>query len=393
MPGSGREKRRIPSHNAMKVALITKKVSQSLGGAEMVSLNLVNELISAQHDVHIYTASADGHSDGAKLHLVQGSRLLAPWRALSFQREVSRLMAPEKFDIIYGLCQVYPVDIYRVGDGIHRHWMKVKYPNALQRCFKYLFSSVHLSMVYLENRIFQQGNCKFFITNSQLIKKQVMDYFHVPDERITVIYNGVDHDLYNPGVKKSRQAVRDTLRIRENELVLLFVSNNWERKGLSTVIRAMGMAREERLRLVVVGRGRSSSYIRLARENGLSESSLVFTGRVREMARYYGMSDLLVLPSRYEPFANVCLEAMACGLPVITTTHNGASELIREGENGSVLLRWDDAEGLAQMLLKITRGNALLAMGARAAQTAEGFRWDRHVRETAAVFERVFSLA
>jgi UDP-glucose:(heptosyl)LPS alpha-1,3-glucosyltransferase len=373
----------------LKIALITKRVSQSLGGAERVSANLAGKLSKAGHDVHICTGHMDTALEGTETHLIKTVKWLSPLRLLSFQRKVRNILRKEKFDLVYSLCQVYPVDIYRVGDGIHRHWMKVLYPNTLQRWLKYLTSLVHLVMRFLEGRIFSKGNCSFFITNSMLVKDQIIEYFHIPGEKIKVIYNGVDHNAFNVGVKKYRNEMRRQYGIEEKDLVILFVSNNWERKGLATIIEAIAKTGTGKIRLLIVGRGNKKRYFSLAGNKKISPEKIIFTGRTGDVEKYYGMSDIFILPSRYEPFANVCLEAMACGLPVITTKTNGASEVIMHGRNGFILDDWRDSSGLANIVKDMTVESLRREIGENAAETAQNYTWERHLEETRRVFDLI----
>lgn len=373
----------------MKIALITKRVSQSLGGAERVSANLAGKLSEAGHDVHIFTGHMDTAIEGTETHLIKIVKWLSPLRLLSFQRKVRNILRKEKFDLVYSLCQVYPVDIYRVGDGIHRHWMKVQYPGALLRWMKYLTSLVHLVMRSLEGKIFQDTSRRLFITNSQLVKDQIIEYFQIPEEKIKVIYNGVDSNVFNPGVRQYRNELRRKHQIGDKDLVILFVSNNWERKGLSTIIEAISKAGIEKTRLLVVGRGNSRHYISLAAEKKIGTDQIIFIGRTENVEKYYGMSDVFVLPSRYEPFANVCLEAMACGLPVITTRTNGASEIITPRRDGFILEDWGDSDSLARFFKDITVESLRREIGENAAKKAENYTWERHIEETRRVFDLI----
>ena len=373
----------------MRIALITKRVSHSLGGAERVSAILCKRLAEKGHDVDVLTIYTDTRIRRVHIRPQKINTWFSPWRLISFNRKVKKILKNERFDIIYSLCQVFPIDIYRVGDGIHQHWMRIQYPNVIQRWIKYLTSLVHLAMRWLENQIFKEGNCKYFITNSRLIKNQVMEYFHISDKRIKVIYNGVDNDKFNLGVKTYSAAMRDKYSIDNDELVLLFISNNWERKGLSTIIEAMSKTGIEKIRLVVVGRGEKRRYISLAKNKAISPGKLIFTGLTDDVEKYYGMADIFVLPSRYEPFSNVCLEAMACGLPVITTRTNGASELIRIGENGFIIDDWKDSDSIGGVIKILNNGNIREKFGENAAGTAEEYTWERHIEETSKVFDLI----
>jgi UDP-glucose:(heptosyl)LPS alpha-1,3-glucosyltransferase len=101
------------------------------------------------------------------------------------------------------------------------------------------------------------------------------------------------------------------------------------------------------------------------------------------------MSDVFVLPSRYEPFANVCLEAMACGLPVITTRNNGASEIITPGRDGFILDDWRDSNSLASFIRNMTVESLRREIGENAAKAAENYTWERHIEETRRVFDLI----
>lgn len=373
----------------MKIALVTKRLSNSLGGAERVSVSLARSFVAAGNEVHIFAGSSDLTINGVLIHEINAVKWLSPWRLLSFQRKVSEALRREHFDIVYSLCQVYPVDIYRVGDGIHRHWMRLRHPNPVRRAIAYATSLVNPAMVWLEDRITGPGNCTFFITNSRLVRDQLMHYYRIPEEQIRVIYNGVDHEVFNPDVRAVRKEMRDRYDISEKELLLLFVSNNWERKGLATIIEAMAKNSSGALRLMIAGRGDERPYRRLAEKRGLSPSRLLFTGRTAEIEKFYALADVFILPTHYEPFSNVCLEAMACGIPVITTRGNGASELIREGENGFVLETWDDATGLSEMLGALRDEGLRNKMGAEASVTATEFTWEKHINETLQVFDKL----
>jgi UDP-glucose:(heptosyl)LPS alpha-1,3-glucosyltransferase len=366
----------------MKIALIAKRVSHTLGGAERVSLYLGKQLSEAGFDVHIITNYSDTPVDGVMLSQLKVKNWFSPWRLLSFQRNVRQVTEGQNFDLVYSLCQVFPVDIYRVGDGIHQYWMQLRYPGSFIRWIKYITSPVHLTMRWLENGIMRKGNCRLFITNSNLIKKQLMDYFGIPEKRIQVIYNGVDHDIFNPDTKSYREAMREKLGIDQRELVLLFVSNNWDRKGLSTIIQSLPKTGISDISLVVAGRGNRKRYVSMAKECNVNPAKLIFAGPADDIEKYYGMSDALVLPSRYEPFANVCLEAMASGIPAVTTRSNGSSEVITDGKDGFVLDTWDDPDNLAHVIQKLSNSASREEMGRNAALAAQKYTWEAHLEQT-----------
>jgi UDP-glucose:(heptosyl)LPS alpha-1,3-glucosyltransferase len=139
--------------------------------------------------------------------------------------------------------------------------------------------------------------------------------------------------------------------------------------------------------LLVVGRGRPAPFRRLSRRLGVEERTH-FIGATSAVQRYYAAGDLLVLPTLYDPFANVCLEAMACGLPVVTTAGNGAAEIIIPGENGFVQHDPGNAAELASLLAECLDRSRLLHMSDRARETAIPFTCEHNMTQTCTLFQQ-----
>lgn len=369
----------------MKICLIARCISLTWGGIERISVSLARGLADAGHEVRILTTKSDTQIPGVTISVLPVSGPFSAGRMWSFQRAARRVVEDGGFDVVYGICRVYPVDIYRAGDGLQVHWMRLRHPNALIRAARYLTSPVNLLVRQTEERLFRNSGRRLFITNSRLLKEQIHRYYAVPEDKIKVIYNGVDHALFNPGVKTHRTAMRAKYGIESDATVVLYAANNWSRKGLATIIRALPRMGTAKVRVVIVGRGKERHYRKLAQAQGLPPDALVFAGHTTGIEMFYGMSDLFVLPSMYEPFSNVCLEAMASGLPVVTTAANGACELITPGEDGYVLTDWADDAELARHMAQIIAGGQLAKMGDNAAQKALQFSWDRHLEELQAL--------
>jgi UDP-glucose:(heptosyl)LPS alpha-1,3-glucosyltransferase len=374
----------------MKICIVTRKFSLTWGGVERVAATLAGGLAAQGHELQVLTSFSDLSIPGVSVTLLKLCSLFPPLKIVLFQQKVKKALRYQTFDIIYGLSRVTPVDIYRLSDGIHAYWMEIRYPDNLLRLIKYCTSPVHCMVRRLEEQILFGDRQRVFVTNSVFIKDKIIEYYSIPAERIEVIYNGVDHQIFNPEVKTHRKRMRDDRGIAEDALVLLFVANDWERKGLSTIIRAAATAGIPGLKLVIVGRGKKTTYLSLAEQLNIGPDTLVFEDHADRVEQYYGMADIFVLPTRYDPFANVCLEAMACGLPCITTKTNGAAELIEPGENGFVLNSWDDARGLADVIVQLNSRDQRTIMGEKANGTARHYSWERHVDETLRLFRRVY---
>lgn len=375
----------------MKIALINHTFSLSHGGLERHSVNLATSLAQEGHEVHVFACRAEDLAEGVEIHSIPVSRRSGVWRLLRFQWDVRKAIKGTSFDIVYGLTRFFPLDIYRMGDGIQRHWVRIRYPFAPWRWLNYLLNPVHALNLYLERRISQPQNCSRIVTNSKLCRDHAHRYYGIDPHRVRVIYNGVDHDVFAPEATASfRGPVRKELGLKDGDIAILYVSNNWKRKGLAVVLKALALLGEggKNFHVLAVGRGKSKPFLALARRLGL-EGRLHIVGATTEVHRYYGAGDLLVLPTLYDPFANVCLEAMACGLPVVTTAENGASELIREAVNGYVQNRATDAEELAGLLGRCLDKKHLRAMGREAYMTARPYTRERNMRESLDLFQEL----
>lgn len=364
----------------MKIALVTRGFSLSWGGAERSAVNISEALKKAGHEVDVY-ASRIGDEDfgGIKAKKIPTVKFSSALRLLSFHRNVGKMLSANHYDVVFGLCQFFPLDIYWAGGGVHRHWMRLRYENGLVRAIKYVTSPVHLVMDWLERRIMGLRSGRFVITNSHLVKRQMIEYFGLAPEEVRPVYNGVDHALFNPEVNRFRDEVRRELGIKSESTVAIYVSNNWKRKGLETIIRAM--ADLQRITLIVAGRGKKARFLRLMDELGVRRERVVFAGQRDDIAKLYGAADFYVLPTWYDPCSNSTQEAMACGLPVITTESNGAVEFVAHGKNGYVLRQCDDYKGLREFFAALKDEKLRLELGARAHQTMKDYTWERTTKE------------
>jgi UDP-glucose:(heptosyl)LPS alpha-1,3-glucosyltransferase len=310
-------------------------------------------------------------------------------RVLSFHWNLRARLRSEEYDVVLGMTPFAPQVIYWLGDGLYRVWTRVAWRPAPVRWLMCLKRAVMLANLWLE-RSALSGGAEHFIANSQLVKRQALSAYQVPPDRISVVYPGVDLKRFHPEVRdRWRPEVRRELGIAEDNFLLLFVSNNFARKGLAPLLRAFRRValRQPKLRLLVVGAGRIRRFKALARWLGVSDRT-IFTGASPAIERLYGAADFFALPTRYDPFAAVCLEAMACGLPVVTSSMNGAAEVIEQGKNGFVVGVSRVAD-LADALCSMLEPDCLRQMGRAAAETAKSFSHERHAQEMLAILAAV----
>jgi UDP-glucose:(heptosyl)LPS alpha-1,3-glucosyltransferase len=372
----------------MKVALVCKKYSLQEGGLERYTYFLSRELIRAGHEVHIF-ANTWQEEPGIIIHRVPMVRLSSPAKNLSFAFFTNRALSEIKFDIIHSMERIFYQDIFRVSDGINPVQMQQKYPHPVVRFIKKI-GPRRLALSYLEHRIFVDKGCKVVMTNSELVKRNIIEHYMMDPEKIVVIYNGVDTSRFNPKVKeKYRKSLRNKYSIKKDEIVLVFVSNNFKLKRLDLVLEAMALLKNNRIRLFVIGADNHRTYQRWTINNSLGDQVL-FLGPKRNIEKYYAASDIFVLPTLYDAFANVCLEAMACGLPIITSDSNGAADLIRDNENGYIL-KTQTADELAARIKALEDKSDRVRMGAAAAAEAASFTMEKHISEVLKLYDRVMN--
>jgi len=371
----------------MKIALVSIRYDQK-GGSERRTCHLARGLIRAGHVVEIFAARVEDLNVDAAVNIVPMSSGPSFMKVTSFTRNVCGMLDGRRdIDIVHNQIRPFTDGIVTVGGGCHAQYLELS-----GKRFTFL-NPMHRVVLDLERKRYRSGGSRAVITNSEFARKGILRHYPVPPERVFVVYNGVDSDRFAPD--KVRTA-REELRMRyglDDYPVLLFVGSGFERKGLSTLIRALHVLKDtdggmNDARVLVVGKDDPGPFRRLAGRLGV-EGSIIFAGATGTPEVYYGAADVFVLPTFYDPFSNAALEAMACGLPVITTANNGVSELIENGVNGFVMDDPDDHEALSDMVARLSSGEARDSMGKKARSTSLECTWDRTLESTLDVYKIV----
>jgi len=372
----------------MKIAVIRQRYV-SHGGAEKVLSHFIAALIREGHTVHLFASRWNTGSEAAssivfhRVPVIPGGSFL---RLVSFALFTRLKIRRGSFDLVFSFERTLRQDIYRAGDGCHREWLRQRRLSGLKRVLVRL-NPFHRAMLWIEEKIYTGDRVRKIIANSRRGKEEIIRHYGTAAEKIEVIYNGVDLDRFHPSHRERfRDQVRAHFGIGADALLLLFVGSGFERKGLDALIEAAALLRERipSFKLLVAGKGNEAAYLQKARRAGIEEH-LSFTGPFKEIAQLYAAADLLVLPTRYDPFANVCLEAMASGLPVITTRMNGASEIL-EGPLASLILEEaTDAGGLAKIIIGMADRERRIELGRLSRKAAERFPEQAH-------FDRLISV-
>jgi UDP-glucose:(heptosyl)LPS alpha-1,3-glucosyltransferase len=287
------------------------------------------------------------------------------WRDWSFARAVCGAVATKAPELVQSYERLLCCDVYRAGDGVHRAWLDewLRDASAFKR-WRVESNFYHRYLLDIERRMFASPWLRAVICNSKMVRDEIHERFGLSLEKLPVIYNAVDSAVFSPELKQHRAGVRQKLGVPDTATVFLLVGSGYARKGVATAIQALTQLPSNTY-LFVVGRDRSARrYRRLARHLGIARR-VVLLGAQDDPRPFYGTADAFVLPTLYDPCPNAALEAMACGLPVVTSTKCGAAELVTENDAGLVCAA-RDVDALARHMITLTDAEPRRSLGARA---------------------------
>jgi len=240
--------------------------------------------------------------------------------------------------------------------------------------FKFLFYPLNIYRYYLERKKYSTKNFNKGITPSQRTKNHILNNYNVSSKDISLIPLGVDCNEFSPNNSKLyKKIIREKYKIPLNALLILFVGANFWSKGLKFILESLAIEKE--VWLLVVGSGLNSYFRYYSNKLGISKR-VIFAGHVEHVNQYYSSSDIFVFPSVYEVFPMVCLEAMASGLPVLSTEVGGVEDYLEEGYNGFFIKQ--DPNDIANKIRLFRKDKELKQnMGKNARKTAEKFSWSK----------------
>ncbi len=235
-----------------------------------------------------------------------------------------------------------------------------------------------------------EGRFRVLVANSKLMKDDVTRRFGVPADKIVVLHPGYDSCRFNAGGREDfGPAMRAELGVKPDELLYgLVTSGDFEKRGLPAFLRAFAAvaAGSPRAKALVVGKeSRPGPYLALARELGVADKVL-FREPTAEVWRYYHALDAYVHPAKWEEFGMSVLEALACGLPVITGASVGAAELLK-GDARAFVLPDPSGEPLAEAMRAMSDPGLRARLGALGPAAAMPCVWDRGAASLAALYE------
>lgn len=371
----------------MKLAVVIPKYGL-VGGAEGFAYEVTERLAAREgFEVHVF---CNRHRPGRapvtfhKIPILPFPRFM---RQISFAYFADRLIRREGVDLIHSHDRLFRMDVLSMHGIPHDEWIRrvrQKRPSLFDR-----------SVAWVERKGLTAQPPPMVLPVSELVKEELLKKFRIPPERMQVVHPGISEDRFDSLDRmRCRREIRARHGLLETDIIVLFVGMNFEVKRLGLVIQGLAdlIQNEERasgLRLLVVGKGDHASYQAMARRLGV-EKHIVFAGVSHEVEAYYMASDIFVMPSVFDTFGIVALEAMAGGLPVVISSKVGTKDLVKEGVQGFILGDDPEPRELAAKIALLLNPEQRAKMGEEARATALQHTWDRVADQMEEIFLHFF---
>ena len=385
----------MPAPHPLRVAIVRARYNP-FGGAERFVQRALAALAGDGLEVTVvarrWRAPADGEASvPMRLLRVDPFHVGSLWRDWSFARGVHRALVGRHFDIVQSHERIPGLPVYRAGDGVHAEYLaQRRRTEPAWRAAMTALSPYHRYVLAAERAMFTHPALRAVICNSEMVRREIHARFGVPLERLHLVRNGVDLEHFRPPTPLERDAARATLEIGADRTVFAYVGSGFARKGLAAAIRALAAlgpvpGSTVAPLLLVAGADRQLEWHRKLAERLGVGPRLRLLGGVEDVRPVLWAADAFVLPTLYDPFPNAALEALACGLPTVTSTRSGAAEFIREGVNGHVVDALD-VSGLARALRALAAPDGRATRAAAARQSVAGLSLDALGAELLALY-------
>jgi UDP-glucose:(heptosyl)LPS alpha-1,3-glucosyltransferase len=319
----------------VKIALVILHADPARGGAERYTADLAAALGRYGHDMRVIASSfADEIAPAMRVPIEAG----ATTRAGAYRRfldGIDRHLDETKYDIVHAMLPIRRCDVYHPHAGM-----------AVESASKSnaIFNPRRRAMATVERELLASPKPPIVIALSEYVKRAIRRHYTLADDRLVTLFNAVDLQRFDPAPHDGRDFVSG-----------LFIGQDFERKGLMAALLAASMLKEPGLKMTVVGKHNPGF-----KPPADAAAQVSFAGEVRDPRPFYRDADFFVLPTKHDPCSLVVLEALAMGLPVISTKFNGACEIMTNGVHGFVLDDPRDIDALAAamkvMLDPVRRG-------------------------------------
>lgn len=327
------------------------------GGLEKYTWQIARDFCALGHPVTLLTTHTnEAPFSDPLLHLVSlpVHHSLSLFNVLHFDRSCSAYLSQNPTPIIFSLDRNRFQTHMRAGNGVHAAYLQHR--ARAEGCLKALsftLNPLHRAILALEKKAFEHPHLQCLFTNSEMVKQEVLQFYPAANpSKICVVHNGVEWHEMQPAFDEWQTKREQTARawnLDPKAHQFLFIGHNFHRKGLDKLLRALSLIAHEHFQLCVIGKEKNLRHFQHLTQALHLSDKVFFLGPQPETTPFYQLADTLVIPSLYDPFANVTVEALAMGVFTLSSRHNGGHEVLTP-HNGSVIPSLRDAAGFALAL-------------------------------------------
>lgn len=378
----------------MRIALVIGDYHATGGGAERWTDRHARQLLARGHAVHVIARSFTGLPDDIQSHQVEIPRHLKRSPRLAFADRAEQIARELAADAVHDMGDGWHADLFMPHHGTRIGGFKQNsklLPRHLQWTRPLAWKSLprYREFAELERRQYAPQPGKRFIALSQFVARHMREHYAVPDSAIRIVPNGVDTAWFTPETSPRRRSLMRRKLGFDSAVIFLIVAHNFRLKGLDELLLAFANLANQNVALVVAGNGSDKKYSQIVSRLGIREK-VRFVGSWPDPRPLYRAADVYVQPSYYDPCSLVALEALASGLPVITTSHNGAGELLTEGEHGYVISEPNDIDALTDRMNRLVEPDIRGRMSDQARSLACRWSQERNLATIESLYREPF---
>lgn len=343
----------------MEKVTFLKSDMSAQGGLEKYTLRLAEAFAKKGYSVKVLTTSRTDKAlprapEGVELISLASKSFLSAVHLLRFDSCCQKWLKSHPSQIVFGMDHNRFQTHYRAGNGVHAaylHQRALSEP-ALKR-FSLKINPLHKLILSFEKSVFEHPELKTLFTNSHLVKEQILSYYSTAEQKIEVVHNGVEWNELKVPFESSftqKNEIRRKLGLDADAFHFLFIGHGYHRKGLMQLLNSLALLQGD-FQLSVVGKDRHIAIFQKIADRLFPKKKVHFFGAQSCTLPFYQMADCLVVPSLYDPFANVTVEAQAMGLYVISSKYNGGHEILKPF-SGAVIEQLFNKESFANELKK-----------------------------------------
>ena len=382
-------------HPLVKVALVILHAEPAKGGAEGYTVRLAGSLKARGHDVSLLATSFAPEAAVVANVTLHAAGLTRRARYAAFVDALDRHLDATPYDVVHAIAAVRRCDLYHPQAGLvaeanaSGHLRHGGLRRPLGRLATRLNPKRQLVASVERDCLTRPGSTTRVVCVSDMVRQTARQRYGLPDDRLVTLFNAIDPARFDPaGHPHAGTLVRDIFGIGPDKVVALIIAQDFRRKGVGPAIEAIARNADPRLVLLDVGKPDAAPYRAMAAKLGVADR-VIFVGPTTDTYAFYQAVDFFLLPTWHDPCSLVVLEALAMGLPTITTAQNGAHEIVEEGVHGYTLANPDDAQAMDRAVAAMLDAPTLQRMSAACLELRPRLSYEAHLAQLETLYGQV----